>query len=360
MAARSGSRRAPRCTLRRGDLVIHIDVDDLPAAVAALSSREAAVRSSCDAIVAAAEAARVALTTSLRAHAPTLAAALALARRGGHLPKGHCARLRRLSDAAAFIRHSSPALLRELVDDIASSGGCGRGGAPGCADTSSNDSAWDAANPCLPSESGGARNKASESYSSESEGATLEEAATADPSEDGAMPEHGEEVSLLACARLLPGRGQDVAGKRDGDAVVNETPGDRDEASARHASVSSGSGHEARDIEDESGKEVAPFLSKLERTYKESDVEGLKTCLSTLRIYTKNLRDNPQDPKFKKLKLSNKAFQRRIAHFDGAIGFLEVLGFERKRDCLEQRTCMPDCSRCGQAIKLIDLSLDRV
>merc|ERR1719324_1428985 len=63
-------------------------------------------------------------------------------------------------------------------------------------------------------------------------------------------------------------------------------------------------------VKEKSAKErVAFYLQKLKKNYKDSIPEGLKTCLSTLKVYIKNLQDNPQDPKFKKLKLENKAFQ---------------------------------------------------
>jgi len=114
-------------------------------------------------------------------------------------------------------------------------------------------------------------------------------------------------------------------------------------------------------VKEKSAKDqVAFFLNKLKKTYKDSDKEGLKTCLSTLKIYTKNLQDNPQDPKFKKLKLDNKAFASRIAPFEGAIEYLDVLGFEKKEDCLEQRKSIPDGWLCGNAIKFIDLIISQL
>merc|ERR1712045_575586 len=100
-------------------------------------------------------------------------------------------------------------------------------------------------------------------------------------------------------------------------------------------------------IKEKSSKDqVAYYLSKLKKTYKDSDPQGLKTCLSTLRVYVKNLQDNPQDPKFKKLKLESKAFQTRIAPYDGAIDFLDVMGFENKGEFLEQRKSVPDGWLC--------------
>mmetsp|Transcript_4577 Transcript_4577/g.12560 ORF Transcript_4577/g.12560 Transcript_4577/m.12560 type:complete len:489 (-) Transcript_4577:34-1500(-) len=116
-----------------------------------------------------------------------------------------------------------------------------------------------------------------------------------------------------------------------------------------------------KSIKEKSSKDqVAHYLGKLKKTYKDTDKEGLKTCLTTLRIYVKNLQDNPQDPKFKKLKLENKAFQSRVAPFDGAIEFLDVMGFEKKEDCLEQRKSIPDGWLCGNAIKFIDLMISQL
>jgi hypothetical protein len=112
--------------------------------------------------------------------------------------------------------------------------------------------------------------------------------------------------------------------------------------------------------EKSSKDQVAHWLSGLKKKYKDDNPEGLKTCLSTLKVYIKNLMDNPQDPKFKKLKLENKAFQSRIAPFEGAIEFLDVMGFEKKEDCLEQRKSIPDGWLCGNAIKFIDLILGQV
>jgi len=116
-------------------------------------------------------------------------------------------------------------------------------------------------------------------------------------------------------------------------------------------------------IKEKSSKDqVAYYLSKMKKQYKDTDSAGLKTCLSTLRVYVKNLQDNPQDPKFKKLKLDNKAFQTRIAPYEGAIDFLEVMGFDKKEEdgVLEQRKSVPDGWLCGNAIKFIDLILGQL
>lgn len=114
-------------------------------------------------------------------------------------------------------------------------------------------------------------------------------------------------------------------------------------------------------VKEKTSKEQLAFhLNKLKKTYKDTNVEGLKTCLNTLKVYIKNLHENPLEAKFKKLKLENKAFQTRIVPFDGALDVLDVLGFEKKEDCLEQRNSTPDGFLCGQAIKFIDLMLGQI
>lgn len=109
-------------------------------------------------------------------------------------------------------------------------------------------------------------------------------------------------------------------------------------------------------VKEKSGKDqVIYYLNRMKKEYKDTNPEGLKTCLNTLKVYIKNLQENPTDPKYKKLKLENKAFQSRIVPFSGAFEILDVLGFEKKEDCLEQRKSIADGWLCGQAIKFIDL-----
>lgn len=114
-------------------------------------------------------------------------------------------------------------------------------------------------------------------------------------------------------------------------------------------------------IKEKSSKDqLIHFLNKLKKTYKDSNPDGLKTCLATLKVYISNLQANPAELKFKKIKLDNKGFQGKILPFEGAVDVLDVLGFERKEDCLEQRKTVPDGWLCGQAIKFIDLMLGQI
>merc|ERR1719218_481549 len=75
-------------------------------------------------------------------------------------------------------------------------------------------------------------------------------------------------------------------------------------------------------------EQLIHWLGKLKKNHKESNPDGLKTCINTLKIYGTNLKDNPQEPKFKQLKVDNKAFQARIAPFPEALEVLECIGFE--------------------------------
>lgn len=102
------------------------------------------------------------------------------------------------------------------------------------------------------------------------------------------------------------------------------------------------------------------YLNKMKKDHKDTNPAGLKTCLSTVRIYINNLKENPQDPKFKVLKIENKAFQSRVAPIEGVMELLETLGFENKGETLEQKKGIPDGFICGEALKFIDLILRQI
>merc|ERR1712151_214308 len=101
--------------------------------------------------------------------------------------------------------------------------------------------------------------------------------------------------------------------------------------------------------------QVAHYINKLNKDYKDTDPAGLKTCLATLKLYIDNLHKNPLEAKFKVIKVENKAFQARVAPYDGVLDLLDCLGFENKGATLEQRKSTPDGFLCGVAIKFLDL-----
>ena len=54
---------------------------------------------------------------------------------------------------------------------------------------------------------------------------------------------------------------------------------------------------------------------------------AVQTCAKTLLVYVSNVVNNPGEDKFKRIKLSNKAFLERVASVDGSRDFLEACGF---------------------------------
>lgn len=59
-----------------------------------------------------------------------------------------------------------------------------------------------------------------------------------------------------------------------------------------------------------------------------------KTACSTLLKYLGNIAANPQEPKFRSIKLSNAAFQQRVAAVPGSLDFLQLCGFKMSSEAL--------------------------
>ena len=56
--------------------------------------------------------------------------------------------------------------------------------------------------------------------------------------------------------------------------------------------------------------------------------DRVELCVETLCKYLDNIVNNPTEPKFRKIRKSNRAFQERVASLDGSQEFLEGCGFE--------------------------------
>ncbi|KAL2508048.1 ubiquitin-associated (UBA)/TS-N domain-containing protein [Forsythia ovata] len=69
-------------------------------------------------------------------------------------------------------------------------------------------------------------------------------------------------------------------------------------------------------------------LESLKRQNKEDNTKVI-TAFQTLLIYVRNVVRNPEEGKFRKIRVSNPAFQDRVGKFEDAIKFLELCGFER-------------------------------
>ncbi|XP_023737612.1 uncharacterized protein LOC111885598 isoform X1 [Lactuca sativa] len=69
-------------------------------------------------------------------------------------------------------------------------------------------------------------------------------------------------------------------------------------------------------------------LRSLRRNNKENDMR-MKRAFETLLVYVRNVARNPDEDKFRKIRLSNPAFKERVGIFEEGVKFLEVCGFER-------------------------------
>ncbi|XP_066287477.1 UBX domain-containing protein 6-like [Branchiostoma lanceolatum] len=58
--------------------------------------------------------------------------------------------------------------------------------------------------------------------------------------------------------------------------------------------------------------------------------DKVQVCVDTLRKYLENILANPTEEKFRKIRLSNKAFQDRVATMEGHEEFLQAAGFSLK------------------------------
>ncbi|GFZ10616.1 ubiquitin-associated (UBA)/TS-N domain-containing protein [Actinidia rufa] len=74
----------------------------------------------------------------------------------------------------------------------------------------------------------------------------------------------------------------------------------------------------------DAAKPSAPVVEE-----KKDDEGKVKTAFNTLLTYAKNVAMNPNEEKFRKIRVSNATFQARIGALKGGIEFLELCGFEK-------------------------------
>lgn len=63
-----------------------------------------------------------------------------------------------------------------------------------------------------------------------------------------------------------------------------------------------------------------------------NNTESRKIAIETIRKYLQNIMENQNDPKFRKIRMSNKAFQERVLSVKGGREFLEAVGFEEREE----------------------------
>ncbi|KAL0551399.1 hypothetical protein IC582_010485 [Cucumis melo] len=75
-------------------------------------------------------------------------------------------------------------------------------------------------------------------------------------------------------------------------------------------------------------EQMRECLRSLKSNHKEDDAK-VKRAFQTLLTYVGNVVKNPDEEKFRKIRLSNQTFQDRVGTLRGGIEFLELCGFEK-------------------------------
>ncbi|BAT74382.1 hypothetical protein LR48_Vigan01g105400 [Vigna angularis] len=75
-------------------------------------------------------------------------------------------------------------------------------------------------------------------------------------------------------------------------------------------------------------EQMRECLRSLKQNHKENEAR-VKKAFQTLLTYVGNVARNPDEEKFRKIRLSNQSFQDRVGSLKGGIEFLEICGFEK-------------------------------
>eukprot|EP00742_Colponemidia_sp_Colp-10_P001520 GILJ01001631.1.p1 GENE.GILJ01001631.1~~GILJ01001631.1.p1 ORF type:complete len:446 (+),score=90.43 GILJ01001631.1:48-1340(+) len=86
--------------------------------------------------------------------------------------------------------------------------------------------------------------------------------------------------------------------------------------------------------------ELMSLALRMIRTLYRPDVRPgvAKTALTTMRLYVKNVVDHPDEEKYRKIRVTNEAFQTRVGKVNGGIDFLKAVGFVEDGDFLALQT----------------------
>ncbi|KAH7521749.1 hypothetical protein FEM48_Zijuj07G0065500 [Ziziphus jujuba var. spinosa] len=76
-------------------------------------------------------------------------------------------------------------------------------------------------------------------------------------------------------------------------------------------------------------EQMRECLRSLKQNHKEDDAK-VKKAFQTLLTFVGNVARNPDEEKFRKIRLSNQSFQERVGALRGGIEFLELCGFEKQ------------------------------
>ncbi|PIN11745.1 putative ubiquitin regulatory protein [Handroanthus impetiginosus] len=75
-------------------------------------------------------------------------------------------------------------------------------------------------------------------------------------------------------------------------------------------------------------EQMRECLRTLKQNHKDDDAK-VKTAFNTLLTFAKNVATNPNEEKFRKIRLTNANFQDRVGKLKGGVEFLELCGFEK-------------------------------
>ncbi|KMZ60843.1 hypothetical protein ZOSMA_56G00740 [Zostera marina] len=76
------------------------------------------------------------------------------------------------------------------------------------------------------------------------------------------------------------------------------------------------------------GEQMRDCLRTLKQTHKDDDAK-VKKAFQTLLTYIGNIVKNPNEEKFRKIRLTNPSFQDRVGSLKGGVEFLQICGFEK-------------------------------
>ncbi|KAL0366730.1 UNVERIFIED_CONTAM: UBX domain-containing protein 6 [Sesamum radiatum] len=75
-------------------------------------------------------------------------------------------------------------------------------------------------------------------------------------------------------------------------------------------------------------EQMRECLRTIKQNHKDDDAK-VKTAFNTLLTFAKNVATNPNEEKFRKIRLTNPNFQDRVGKLKGSIEFLQLCGFEK-------------------------------
>lgn len=92
--------------------------------------------------------------------------------------------------------------------------------------------------------------------------------------------------------------------------------------------------------------------------YHGKDSQALANTLDSLTQIATKLRDEPEDPRYRSIRILNKTFWERVGSVNGGISFMSALGF----DLVEQGACRYGISyvhACMHDLSKVKLASDR-